>query len=102
MLQQAVETEPVDYCGACKKAGAIHRCPLCRVVYYCDRACQVGAWRAHKRQCQPCAIVLAEHCVAVRSRTFYMKCKFVPNTHGLQILLLDPAGGLHTTASKYL
>jgi hypothetical protein len=27
------------------------RCGKCRVVVYCDKACQKGGWKQHKKQC---------------------------------------------------
>lgn len=30
---------------------ARNRCSLCRVEWYCSRACQVAAWKSHKKCC---------------------------------------------------
>ena len=38
-------------CDNCKKRGASNRCSKCRYVHYCDRTCQVGGWKAHKKVC---------------------------------------------------
>ena len=54
---EAMEEPALDQCGACRAAQAPLHCSVCRLVYYCDKACQQAAWRAHKRRCQPIAVV---------------------------------------------
>lgn len=43
-------------CGFCKKEEPedvlFARCAKCRMVYYCNRDCQVKGWKSHKRVCK--------------------------------------------------
>ena len=44
-----------DGCAARIPRGAEKRCGRCEIVFYCNRACQVGAWPTHKRCCKTAA-----------------------------------------------
>ena len=46
-----------DGCDAVLLPGKRSKCPQCRRVFYCSRACQVADWKAgHKRECSRCAM----------------------------------------------
>mmetsp|Transcript_33755 Transcript_33755/g.85422 ORF Transcript_33755/g.85422 Transcript_33755/m.85422 type:complete len:1314 (-) Transcript_33755:702-4643(-) len=42
-------------CAACAKteaaSGDFKRCSQCKSVWYCDKECQKGHWKAHKKEC---------------------------------------------------
>ena len=38
-------------CGHCGK-DATHRCSKCKNAWYCNRDCQVRAWKSHKPLCE--------------------------------------------------
>jgi len=39
-------------CAHCAAPDALERCAGCRVVVYCNLACQKAAWPAHKTSCK--------------------------------------------------
>ena len=39
-----------NVCGQCKKPSET-KCSRCKLVYYCERACQKKHWRIHKKEC---------------------------------------------------
>uniref|UniRef100_A0A8C1VSJ3 Ankyrin repeat and MYND domain containing 2a n=1 Tax=Cyprinus carpio TaxID=7962 RepID=A0A8C1VSJ3_CYPCA len=41
-----------DFCTACGEKGAEKRCSICKMVIYCDQACQKLQWFSHKKVCK--------------------------------------------------
>ena len=39
-------------CGFCKKSNSVLKCSKCKLIYYCDRNCQVKDWKNHKLVCK--------------------------------------------------
>jgi hypothetical protein len=46
----AAKRQPCGSCGVVGAPGA-SKCAVCKVVWYCNAACQKRAWKAHKAQC---------------------------------------------------
>lgn len=46
-------------CGACGADGATKQCSACQRAWYCDRNCQKGAWKTHKKACKKVAAAAA-------------------------------------------
>lgn len=58
-----VPTQWLRHCSGCgndtgagtagaARAPPLRHCDRCRLVFYCGRACQQAAWRAHRLDCQ--------------------------------------------------
>ncbi|XP_051966028.1 ankyrin repeat and MYND domain-containing protein 2-like isoform X2 [Xyrauchen texanus] len=41
-----------DFCTSCGEKGADKRCSICKMVIYCDQACQKMHWFTHKKVCK--------------------------------------------------
>ncbi|KTF98356.1 hypothetical protein cypCar_00032060 [Cyprinus carpio] len=41
-----------DFCTTCGEKGAKKRCSICKMVIYCDQACQKLHWFSHKKVCK--------------------------------------------------
>ncbi|XP_016403239.1 ankyrin repeat and MYND domain-containing protein 2-like, partial [Sinocyclocheilus rhinocerous] len=41
-----------DFCATCGEKGAEKRCSICKMVIYCDQACQKLHWFSHKKVCK--------------------------------------------------
>ncbi|KAA0702203.1 Ankyrin repeat and MYND domain-containing protein 2 [Triplophysa tibetana] len=41
-----------DFCITCGEKGAEKRCSICKMVIYCDQACQKLQWFTHKKICK--------------------------------------------------
>ncbi|XP_031432684.1 ankyrin repeat and MYND domain-containing protein 2a [Clupea harengus] len=41
-----------EFCTACGEKGAEKRCSICKMVIYCDPACQKMHWFTHKKLCK--------------------------------------------------
>ncbi|XP_056613712.1 ankyrin repeat and MYND domain-containing protein 2a isoform X2 [Triplophysa dalaica] len=41
-----------DFCTTCGEKGAEKRCSICKMVIYCDQACQKLQWFTHKKICK--------------------------------------------------
>lgn len=41
-----------DFCTTCGEKGAAKRCSICKMVIYCDQACQKLHWFSHKKVCK--------------------------------------------------
>ncbi|KTF79103.1 hypothetical protein cypCar_00023008, partial [Cyprinus carpio] len=41
-----------DFCTTCGEKGAEKRCSICKMVIYCDQACQKLQWFSHKKVCK--------------------------------------------------
>ncbi|KAJ8290629.1 hypothetical protein GJAV_G00015500 [Gymnothorax javanicus] len=41
-----------DFCTTCGEKGAEKRCSICKMVIYCDQACQKLHWFTHKKVCK--------------------------------------------------
>ncbi|KAL2085053.1 hypothetical protein ACEWY4_020571 [Coilia grayii] len=42
----------VEFCTTCGEKGAEKRCSICKLVIYCDQACQKLHWFTHKKVCK--------------------------------------------------
>lgn len=40
-------------CSTCSNQPAKLRCSRCKAAFYCDKACQKSAWKAHRTVCEP-------------------------------------------------
>lgn len=49
--EEAKSTGELGKCSNCDKAGAKKRCSKCLIAYYCNRDCQRGHWKKHKKEC---------------------------------------------------
>lgn len=51
MEHQRVQGIKLSRCARCNSSGASQRCVRCKSSYYCNRECQVGHWKVHKKEC---------------------------------------------------
>ena len=54
----AAKRQPCGSCGVVGAPGA-SKCAVCKVVWYCNAACQKKAWKAHKAHCHAKPSVLS-------------------------------------------
>ena len=50
------------WCLACNNKDASKRCSRCKSVYFCDRDCQIKAWKIHRPHCGRDLFTLCCHC----------------------------------------
>ncbi|KAF2124021.1 hypothetical protein P153DRAFT_351657 [Dothidotthia symphoricarpi CBS 119687] len=58
-LRHTASTESFSFslaskpCSTCSGGPAKLRCSRCKAAFYCDKACQKSAWKAHRTVCEP-------------------------------------------------
>lgn len=61
-----------DECGA-KRSTAMKRCGKCKLSAYCTRACQLKAWKTHKKVCRSAGVFVPGDIVEVSDTMTDMK-----------------------------
>eukprot|EP01084_Bolivina_argentea_P205931 351703_1 len=50
--KQSISSACINKCGNCSKLSATSRCGGCKLIFYCNKQCQLTHWPKHKKMCK--------------------------------------------------